>query len=96
MEEYRSENIFDVLLKVILNGRFDSVIVKDPAYQSIMYEISKLTEQINASNFAYDQKQLINQLADVYEKNSNYYIRLVYCQAYKDCVLLLKAMDLLK
>ena len=84
-----------ILTQTVLNGRFDSIILKDPDYLTIINHINNILQKIEESNFTNNQKLLIDELMSVYEMYSNYYIQVVYCQAYKDCVSLLKEIDLL-
>lgn len=97
MNEHIFENeIFNILAENIISGRLDSLVMQNQAYLQIIEEIDGLTKILDESDFTEHQKLIIDRLVSAHESTVNYYIKLVYQQAYKDCVALLKEIDLLK
>lgn len=93
-KSFESE-VFDILTEKLLEGRLDAVVMQNQAYLQTLDEISGLTELIDKSDFTEDQRLIIDRLVNAHETTVNYYIQSIYQQAYKDCVSLLKVMNLL-
>lgn len=88
-------DVLDIMTESLTSERLDSIVMKNTSYLELMREIERLNELINESDFTNDQKLLIDELVSAHEASANYYNRLVYQQAYKDCISLLKEIDLL-
>lgn len=88
-------DILNIMAESLTSERLDSIVMQNQSYLQTIGEIERLTTLVDESDFTNDQKLLIDELVSAHEASANYYNRLVYQQAYKDCISLLKEIDLL-
>lgn len=88
-------DILYIMTESLTSERLDSIVMQNQNYLHTIGEIERLTALVNESGFTSEQKLLIDELVSAHEASANYYNRLVYQQAYKDCISLLKEIDLL-
>ena len=90
------QNIFDVITESSINERLDSTILQNEEYIKIQKKISENSSQLDKLNLTKEQLLVIDRLVCSHAESGAFYGKMTYKQGVKDCVSLLKEMDLIK
>lgn len=88
-------NIFDILTEYLTNERLDAILLQNEEYLQLQKEIDNVTEEIEDLNLTIEQKQIADKLISTYTALSSTYNKLTYQQAFRDCISLLKEIELI-
>lgn len=89
-------DVLNIMSESLTSERLDSILMGNKNYLQTIGEIERLTALVDESGFTSEQKRLIDELVSAHEASASYYNRLVYQQAYRDCISLLKEIKLLE
>ena len=95
MEE-KEKSVFDVIADHSINEGLSRTLMEDEDCLRIQREIDENAEQINSQNFTKEQRLMIDRLVCTYTENGAHYGRMTYRQGFRDCISLLRELDLIK
>ncbi|GFI16690.1 hypothetical protein IMSAG249_01470 [Lachnospiraceae bacterium] len=76
--------------------RYDKYVLKNEKYLDLKDEILKLQKELSETDFTEHQKKVVNDLLKADNEINDLGIRIIYFQAFKDCISLLQTLDILK
>lgn len=94
--EKKKKNILDIITDYSVNEGLNGTLLEDEEYISIQEEIDRETEQIHSQNLTKEQCLMIDRLVSAYTENGALYGRVTYKKGFRDCIALLREMDLIK
>ena len=90
------ENIFEATTDYAINERMSKMLLGNRQYQKLQKRIDKQFALFDRLNLDREQWLVIDRLLSLYAENGALYGRITYQQGYRDCVAMLRAMDLIK
>ncbi len=90
------ENIFEAVTDYAINERMSKMLLGNRQYQKLQKRIDKQFELFDKLKLDRKQWLVIDSLLSLYAENGALYGRITYQQGYKDCVVMLQAMGLIK
>lgn len=94
--EAGEKSIFDVIAGYSVNEGLDKVLRQNTDYVKIQKNIDEQAEQLDSQNFTREQRLLIDRLVCAHTESGAFYGRITYKQGFRDCISLLREMELLK
>lgn len=88
--------IFDMLVDRVIDERLDSVVLSNEEYKQTQRDIGIATKEIEAHGFSGDDIKLIDRLVCSYTAEGALAAKLSYAQGFKDCVIFLKEIGVIK
>ncbi len=88
--------IFDMLVDRVINERLDSIVLSNEEYKQAQRDIGAVTKEVEAHGFSADELKLIDRLVCAYTAEGALSVKLSYAQGFKDCVLFLKEIGVIK
>ena len=95
MEE-REKNLFDVITDYSVNEGLDKAMWQNEEYIEIQKRINEQTEQLDRRYFTKEQRLMIDKLVCAHTENGSFYGRMTYKKGFKDCISLLRDLEMLK
>ena len=95
MEE-EEKSIFDVITGYSVNEGLDKALRKNREYMEIQKRIDEQAEQLDSQDFTKEQRLLIDRLVCAHTESGAFYGRMTYKQGFRDCISLLREMELLR
>lgn len=90
------KSIFDVIAGYSVNEGLDKVLRQNTEYLKIQKSIDEQAEQLDSQDFTREQRLLIDRLVCAHTESGAFYGRITYKQGFRDCISLLREMELLK
>ena len=94
--EAEEKSIFDVIAGYSINEGLDKILRQNKEYVKIQRSIEEQTEQLDSQNFTREQRLLIDRLVCAHTESGAFYGRITYKQGFRDCISLLREMELLR
>lgn len=94
--ETGDKSIFDVIAGYSVNEGLDKALRQNEEYIKIQKRIDERAEQLDSQDFTSEQRHLIDRLVCAHTESGAFYGRMTYRQGFKDCISLLREMELLK
>lgn len=94
--ETGEKSIFDVIAGYSVNEGLDKALRQNEEYMKIQKRIDERAEQLDCQDFTSEQQRLIDRLVCAHTESGAFYGRMTYRQGFKDCISLLREMELLK
>ena len=94
--EAEEKSIFDVIAGYSVNEGLDKVLRQNTDYIKIQKNIDEQAEQLDSQDFTREQRLLIDRLVCAHTESGAFYGRITYKQGFRDCISLLREMELLK
>ncbi len=88
--------IFDMLVDRVVNERLDSIVLNDEDYKQTQKDIGLVTKEVEAHGFSADELKLIDRLVCSYTAEGALSAKLSYAQGFRDCVVFLKEIGVIK
>ena len=95
MEE-KEKRLFDVITGYAVNEGLDEVLQQNEEYIKIQKRIEEQAEQLDRQYFSKEQRLMIDKLVCVHTENGAFYGRMTYKKGFKDCICLLRDLEMLK
>ena len=94
--EREEKSIFDVITGYFVNEGLDKALRQNAEYIKIQKRIDEQAERLDHQNFTSEQRRLIDRFVCAHTESGAFYGRMTYKQGFKDCISLLREMELLK
>lgn len=88
--------IFDIITDCSINERMDSILLHNEEYLKIQDKINKHNEIFDKLNLSKDERLIIDKLICSHAEIGAFYGKMTYKQGFRDCVSLLREMNLIK
>ncbi len=76
--------------------RYDKYVLNNERYSDLKDEILKLQKELSETDFTEHQKKVVNDLLKADNEINDLGIGIIYLQAFKDCISLLQALEIIK
>ena len=90
-----SKDLFEVLCEYASNTHFDEIICKDKEYSELLDEIIELQNTYQALELPEQQRYVVDDYVKANLELNGIYCHALYKQALKDCVVMLKELNIL-
>lgn len=90
------EDIFNVITDCAVNERMDDVLIQNKEYMQIQDKIEKEMQQFDKLNLTKEDSLIVDRLISFHTESGALYGRMTYKQGFKDCISLLKEINLIK
>ena len=90
------KSIFDVIAGYSVNEGLDKALRQNTEYVKIQKSIDEQSEQLDSQDFTREQRLMIDRLVCAHTESGAFYGRVTYKQGFRDCISLLREMELLK
>lgn len=92
----KEKSIFDIIMEYSINEGLNRELLQDEEYKEIHQRMDEQTEELDAQDLTKEQRLMIDRLVCIYTENGAHYGRMTYKQGFRDCIALLREMDLIK
>ena len=90
------KDVLNTITKHLTAERFDKIVSNDETYLKKQDKIEKYAKQFEELGLSKDQRLIIDRLLSANNESNYRYSELAYMQGFKDCVELLKTIDVIK
>ena len=90
------KSIFDVIAGYSVNEGLDKSLRQNKEYVKIQKSIDEQSEQLDSQDFTREQRLMIDKLVCAHTESGAFYGRITYKQGFRDCISLLREMELLR
>ncbi len=90
------DNMLEIFAKLMTAERFDQIVSEEKEYIKRDQTVEELVEQVRRCRLTREQRLAVDRLLAANNMCNYRYSELAYMQGIKDCVSLLKEMDLIK
>lgn len=94
--EAEEKNIFDVITEYSINDGMDKTVLQNKDYIKIQRKIREHADELDRQHFSREQRLLIDRLVCAHAESGAFYGKMTYRQGFRDCITLLKEMELLR
>ena len=94
--ETEEKSIFDVITEYSGNEGLTGKLLQEEEYKEIQQRMDEQTEELDKQEFTREQRLMIDGLVCIYTENGAHYGRMTYKQGFRDCISLLRELDLIK
>lgn len=88
------KDIFEIITEYSVNERMDNILLHNEEYREIQNKIEKQIEKFNELNLNSEQRLVVDRLISIHIESGALYGRMTYKQGFRDCVSLLKKINL--
>lgn len=90
------KSIFEMITEYAVNEGVNAAIQQNDEYRQIQKKMNDLTSDFHEFNLPEEQRLIIDDLLDCYNESGAYYGKMTYQKGFRDCVLLLLEIGLIK